>query len=235
MKLYLVFFFLLTTIFALVDEAQTTQVTPESQKTDITITTDSGKSFTIDTDKIDTAHSLHKVRARRAFSHFPQPVRKQEVSADEENAIEDLEDIFDEIDSSISNISKSDINSFEDSDCSPNYEDDYCTTLKDLVISLKLLKTGKKNKPVKLQPEEAKVIGSFVYKYGKIFKKFKEKLIEDSGDNEETSETGLRNTGVDLKTDLKSFRSSRVLRTNIKSRRHHQHHRNHHRRYYQVL
>ena len=57
---------ILSAITALVDETPSAQATPESQKTDITITTDSGKSFTINTDKIAATPQVS--RARKAVT-----------------------------------------------------------------------------------------------------------------------------------------------------------------------
>ena len=91
MKVYIAIFLLSSAIFALVDETQNAQIAPESQKTDITITTDSGKSFTINTDKIDTADSAHKTRARRAYSTFGTPSRRQQdANADDTTDVAEL-------------------------------------------------------------------------------------------------------------------------------------------------
>ena len=66
MKSFLTILLLCSAIFALIDETPATNAVSESQKTDLTITTDSGQRIKVNTDELQGLAHTHGHRARKA-------------------------------------------------------------------------------------------------------------------------------------------------------------------------
>ena len=94
MKSFLTILILSSAIFALIEETPTNELTPESQKTDLIINTDSGQSIKVNTDQLSGlshgrhSRKAHQVHGKNRKARQAHGKNRKAADADDDSSIE---------------------------------------------------------------------------------------------------------------------------------------------------